>query len=59
MAEIRSEVRHFMKEFERFFIFASLNGGLNEEECDALKYYAGELSTHVLKFCHSRSHRAG
>lgn len=57
MTGVRQEVQHFMRECERFFGFASQNGGLTAEECEALQYYANELNTHVTKFCGVADHR--
>jgi hypothetical protein len=51
MNGLRHEVEQFMRASEHFLGFVNQDGGLTSEECEALKYYVDELSTHVTKFC--------
>ncbi len=51
MTGVRPKVREFMGECDRFLEFARKSGELSPGECDALKYYVYELSSHVTKVC--------
>ncbi len=51
MDRLRQEVERFMRECEHFLGFINQDGSLTSEECEALKYYTDELSTHVTRFC--------
>ncbi len=50
MAELRVEVQHFIGKCDWFLEFAQ-KAKLSTEECEALKYYVYELSSHVTRFC--------
>ena len=44
-----------MRVSEKLIQFAHMNGELNDDECDAILYYAQELEREVLPFCKPRS----
>ena len=51
-AELRTEVREFMKVCERLIGFArQSNGSLSNEECEAILYYAKDLQSEVIPYC--------
>ena len=52
---IRKEVQDLMRVSEKLIQFAHMNGELNDDECDAILYYAQELEREVLPFCKPRS----
>jgi hypothetical protein len=49
--DIRPEVKELMRVAERVIGFAHQNGGLTEDECSVIMYYAKELEREMAPFC--------
>lgn len=48
---MRKEVAELMRVCEKLIGFAHQNGGLTDEECDAVVYYAEQLKKEVMPYC--------
>ena len=53
---MRKEVAELMRVSERLIGFAHQNGGLTEDECAAVLYYARELEKEVMPYCSQGQH---
>ena len=51
---MRKEIEELMRVCEKLIGFAHQNGGLTDEECDAVVFYAQELEKEVLPYCKKR-----
>jgi hypothetical protein len=56
--DARKEVLDFMRHAERLIQLARMDGGLKEDECDAIVYYAREIEREVLPQCSKREESA-
>lgn len=48
---MRKEIEELMRVCENLIGFAHQNGGLTDEECDAVVFYAQELEKEVMPYC--------
>lgn len=48
---MRKEVAELMRVCEKLIGFAHQNGGLTDEECQAVVFYAQELEKEVMPYC--------
>lgn len=48
---MRNEVAELMRVCEKLIGFAHQNGGLTDEECEAVVFYARELENEVMPYC--------
>jgi hypothetical protein len=48
---MREEVSDLMRVCEKLISFAHQNGGLTDDECEAVVFYARELEREVLPYC--------
>jgi hypothetical protein len=58
MPELREEVRLFMSHCERLLGFATREGELTVDECDVIRFYAGELAEKIEPYCTKSDHSA-
>ena len=56
---MRKEVLDLMRVCEQLIGFAHQNGGLTDEECQAVVYYAKELEKEILPFCKKHQQTTG
>jgi hypothetical protein len=52
--DARQEVLDFMRHAERLIQLARMEGGLKQDECDAIVYYAQEIAREILPQCSKR-----
>ena len=48
---MRKEVAELMRVCEKLIGFAHQNGGLTDDECEAVVFYAKELEKEVMPYC--------
>ena len=53
---MRKEVTELMRVSEKLIAFTHQNGGLTDEECEAVMFYARELEREILPLC-AQHHR--
>jgi hypothetical protein len=49
--DLRSEVKELIRVAEKLIGFAHQNGGLTDDECSVVMYYAKELEREMTPFC--------